>query len=74
MAEYYAVSETLILKKRGINQERSELTYNHYVAKTGVKEFWIQRYETYGEFVAKETLDIVSTLSNGATVADVNIL
>jgi hypothetical protein len=74
--EYYAVSKTLILKKRGIEIKRDHGTaYNSYGEKLQVKEFWIRKCSNrYGEFVAKETLDIVNTvLSNGAAVADVNM-
>jgi hypothetical protein len=71
--EYYAVSKTLILKKRGIEIKRDHGTaYNSYGEKLQVKEFWIR--EVLKPIVAKETLDIVNTvLSNGAAVADVNM-
>jgi hypothetical protein len=68
--------KTLILKKRGIEIKRDHGTaYNSYGEKLQVKEFWIRACSNrYGEFVAKETLDIVNTvLSNGAAVADVNM-
>jgi hypothetical protein len=67
--------KTLILKKRGIEIKR-KITELYNPQKLQVKEFWIREnvLKPMGEFVAKETLDIVNTvLSNGAAVADVNM-
>jgi AAA+ ATPase superfamily predicted ATPase len=61
----YAVSKTLILKKRGIEIKRDHGTaYNSAWRKTSGKRFWIRKTcsNRYGEFVAKETLDIVNTV------------
>jgi hypothetical protein len=75
--EYYAVSKTLILKKRGIEIKRDHGTaYNSYeklqVKNSGYGKTCSNRY---GEFVAKETLDIVNTvLSNGAWLMSTWIL
>jgi hypothetical protein len=76
--EYYAVSKDFNLKEAwNRNQKRDHGTaYNSYGEKLQVKEFWIRKTcsNRYGEFVAKETLDINvnAELSNGAA-ADVNM-
>jgi hypothetical protein len=76
--EYYAVSKDFNLKEAwNRNQKRDHGTaYNSYGEKLQVKNSGYGKTcsNRYGEFVAKETLDIVNTvLSNGAAVADVNM-
>jgi hypothetical protein len=66
--EYYAVSKTLILKKRGIEikKEITELRITRMAASG--KEFWIREnvLKPIWRVCCKETLDIVNTvLSNG---------
>jgi hypothetical protein len=63
--EYYAVSKTLILKKRGIEIKRDHGTaYNSYGEKLQVKEFWIREnvLKPIWRVCCKETLDIVNTV------------
>jgi hypothetical protein len=59
--EYYAVSKTLILKKRGIEIKKRSRNCITRMAKLQVKNSgWEETCQTGEEFVAKETLDIVN--------------
>jgi hypothetical protein len=55
--EYYAVSKTLILKKRGIKRDHGT-AYNSYGEKLQVKNSGYGKTcsNRYGEFVAKKIL------------------